>query len=51
MEHIEGELHSETKQKRKVISEKKIINQSEDTHEFHSEKEIQSNSGEKTKSH
>jgi type VI secretion system secreted protein VgrG len=51
MEHIEGELHSETKQERKTISEKKIINQSQDTHEFHSEKDIQSNSGEKTKSH
>ncbi|MEO7975557.1 phage baseplate assembly protein V [Flavobacterium sp.] len=51
MENIEGELHSETKQERKVISEKKIINQSQDTQEFHSEKEIHNNSGEKTKSH
>ncbi|SDY49840.1 Phage late control gene D protein (GPD) [Flavobacterium aquidurense] len=46
---IDGEYNSEVKKDRNVVSESKIITQSQSGHEFHSEKEIKNNSSEKTR--
>lgn len=46
-EMIEGDVTSETKKERHIISEGKIISQSSGTHEHHSDKAVKNNSGEK----
>ncbi|MCV9929065.1 phage baseplate assembly protein V [Flavobacterium sp. LS1R49] len=48
-EYIEGELHSETKQERKTISQGEIISQNTEKLKIHSEKGIEKNSAESTK--
>ncbi|SHF61858.1 Uncharacterized conserved protein, implicated in type VI secretion and phage assembly [Chryseobacterium arachidis] len=47
-EFIEGDVHSETKKERNEVSEGKIVTHSMGTHEQHSEKVVQNNSGEKS---
>jgi len=46
---IDGELNSEVKKDRNISSESKIMTQSENGHEFHSDKEIKNNTGEATR--
>ena len=51
MEHIEGNLESHTKKERQESSVKGIQINSDDTINKHAKKELQNNSGEKSKSH
>jgi len=51
IEHIEGNLESHTEKERQESSAKGIQINSEDTINKHSKKEVQNNSGEKSKSH
>jgi type VI secretion system secreted protein VgrG len=51
MEHIEGNLESHTKKERQEIGTKGVVTSSEGGINKHSKKELQNNSGEKSKSH
>jgi uncharacterized protein involved in type VI secretion and phage assembly len=51
VEFIQGNKESHTEKDRVRVTNGKIIAQSKGTHELHSEKEVQNNSGEKSKNH
>ena len=51
MEVIEGDVHSETKMERNEVSEKTMNIQSKEFIHKHAQKEVQNNSGEKSKAH
>ena len=48
-EMIEGDVHSETKKERNEVSEGKIVSQSTENQEYHSDKEVKNNAAEKSK--
>lgn len=50
-EMIDGDVHSETKMERNEVSEKSMNIQSNDSINKHAQKEVQNNSGEKSKAH
>ena len=51
MEMIEGDVHSETKQERIEVSEKKIVTHSTENTELHSQAQLKNNAAEQSKSH
>ena len=51
MEIIEGDVHSERKMERNEVSEGKIITQSSENTEIHSQAKLQNNASEKSNSH
>ena len=51
MEIIEGDVHSETKQERIEVSEKKIITHSTENTALHSQAQLKNNAAEQSKSH
>ncbi len=51
MEMIEGDVHSETKQERIEVSQKKIVTHSTENTELHSQAQLKNNAAEQSKSH